>query len=45
MLMCMENDCDVGGCNLIATENGRHGRYRWMAVVLALLVCSYAFIY
>ena len=38
MLMCMENDCDVGGCNLIAIENGRHGRYRWKAVVFVCLV-------
>ena len=22
--------CVVGGCNLIATENGRHGRYMYI---------------
>ena len=26
----------VGGCNLIATKNGRHGRY-------GLLMCRYVF--
>ena len=23
-------ECVVGGCNLIATENGRHGKYMYI---------------